>query len=112
MANRHPRASRSGRKGALNEMNREMESLRKAIEEGETRPERVYRLRIEGYSPRQIADQLGAVGVPMTVQEVEETILGMAERSRSRIAAEMAIATVMEIDRMDAMTKALWPAAS
>lgn len=73
----------------------------------ETVEERVYRLKLEGYSPRDISTHTGK-----SPEEVEEITIQMAERSRQRLLAELSVGTIMEVDRLDTMHKALWPQAS
>src|SRR3990167_4394048 len=71
-----------------------------------TEDERVYDMKIAGHSVREIA-----AGCMLPQAEVEATINRCAEQSRSRLAAELSIATILEIDRMDRLLKALWPQA-
>lgn len=73
----------------------------------ETVEEQIYRLKLEGYAPREIA-QFTNKGP----DEVAEIAIQMAERSRQRLLAELAVGTIIEVDRLDAMHKALWPLAS
>jgi hypothetical protein len=73
----------------------------------ETVEEQIYRLKLEGYAPREIAQF-----TDKSPEEVEETTIRMAERSRLRLLAELAVGTIIEVDRLDAMHKALWPLAS
>jgi hypothetical protein len=73
----------------------------------ETSEERIYRLKLEGYSPRDIAF---TVKVPLA--DIEATIIRMAERSRERLLAELSVGTILEVDRLDAMHKSLWPYAA
>lgn len=73
----------------------------------ETVEEQIYRLKLEGYAPREIA-QFTDKGP----DEVAEIAIQMAERSRQRLLAELAVGTIIEVDRLDAMHKALWPLAS
>lgn len=73
----------------------------------ETVEEQIYRLKLEGYAPREIAQFTDA-----SPEAVEGTIILMAERSRQRLLAELAVGTIIEVDRLDAMHKALWPLAS
>lgn len=70
----------------------------------ETVDERIYRLKLEGYSPKDIA---GAT--KMAPAEVEDTIIRMAEASRTRLLAELSVGAIMEVDRLEAMHRALWP---
>lgn len=70
----------------------------------ETLDERIYRLKLEGYNPKDIAY---ATQVPVSV--VEDTIIRMAEASRSRLLAELSVGAIVEVDRLEAMHKALWP---
>ena len=71
-----------------------------------TLDERIYQLKIAGLSNREIS-----VGVQATEAEVNESIMRSAESSRTRLASELSIAAILEIDRLDRLLKALWPAA-
>jgi hypothetical protein len=75
-----------------------------ASDVAETREEQIYRLKLEGNSPKDIAF---LVKVP--VADVEETIIRMAEASRTRLLAELSVGAIMEVDRLEAMHRALWP---
>lgn len=73
----------------------------------ETPEEQIYRLKLEGYTPREIAQF-----TDQAPDTVERTVIRMAEHSRQRLLAELAVGTIIEVDRLDAMHKALWPLAS
>lgn len=70
-----------------------------------TEDETIYDMKLAGHNLRQIS-----AGVNKTEAEVEQSINAMAERSRTRLASELAIATIIEIDRMDTIIQKLWPA--
>lgn len=66
----------------------------------------IYEERVSGRSIREIA-----LMFQRTADEVEQVIAAMAEASRKRIAAEMSIATIVELDRLDALMATLWTSA-
>lgn len=73
----------------------------------ETVEEQIYRLKLEGYGPLEIARF-----TDKAPDEVAVIAIRMAEQSRQRLLAELAVGTIIEVDRLDAMHKALWPLAS
>jgi hypothetical protein len=68
--------------------------------------EQIYDHKLAGHSVRDIA-----IIVKRPTEEVETVIARMAESSRRRFAAELSIAAILELDRMDRLLKALWPVA-
>lgn len=66
----------------------------------------IYEERVSGRSIREIA-----LMFQRSPAEVEQVIAAMAEASRQRIAAEMSIATIVELDRLDALMATLWVSA-
>ena len=66
----------------------------------------IYEERVSGRSIREIA-----LMFQRKPDEVEQVIAAMAEASRQRIAAEMSIATIVELDRLDALMATLWVSA-
>jgi hypothetical protein len=106
----NPRAMQNGLSNeSMKEFQRQMDDLKRMVEEKESPEDRVYRLRVEGYTPKQISEY---PGVNKTAQDVENIILSMAEKSRQRLITELSIASIIEIDRMDHVLKSLWPAAA
>jgi hypothetical protein len=87
IANNHPRSEAS------------------ALTVRQTDDERVYDLALAGNTPKQIA-----VMLQKQPEEVEALLFAMAERSRQRLLAEMSVADIIDVDRITAMLKAIWPA--
>lgn len=69
--------------------------------------DKIYRLRLTGQSAKDISLM---PGINKTPEQIDAVIADMAERSRTRLASEMTIATLLECDRLEAILKALWPA--
>lgn len=66
--------------------------------------EQIYDLSLAGNTPKQIA-----VALQRPPQEIEAAMYQMAEASRRRLIAELSVADVLDLDRINVMLKALWP---
>jgi len=73
---------------------------------GVPKDEQAYLMRVSGYRVDQIAETLG-----LSITEANDLILQVGERKAAVSAETLRISTQLEIDRIDALLKALWPAA-
>lgn len=75
--------------------------------DGETKPkeDRIYDALVRGFSREEVADQFQT-----TVDEIDALCQSRLDTLRARIADGLALATVMEVERMDIMIRVLMPA--
>ena len=68
------------------------------------RDQRIWALRVEGRTLRQIADTMS-----MEPTDVKRRLQALAEAQRSELAEESADALMIELARLEAQTRAVWP---
>jgi hypothetical protein len=70
----------------------------------------VYALHMAGYTPSQVAHHFTKVtGRRWTVEDVDLSIGRVAQANIGRTQAQLTFAAQLELDRMDAALKAIWP---
>lgn len=71
----------------------------------------VYALHMAGYTPTQIAHHFTKLsGRRWTIEDVDQAVGRVAQNNIGRTQAQLAFAAQLELDRMDAALKAIWPA--
>ena len=71
----------------------------------------VYALHMAGYTPTQIAHHFTKLsGRRWTIEDVDQAVGRVAQNNIGRTQTQLAFAAQLELDRMDAALKAIWPA--